>query len=413
MVKKRNMKMYIVLLTGLLMITFVLIHVGCKEIQYDEAYTYIYYASNFHIKDIPYFYTKSLANNHWLNTVLIKMVQDFFGLKYNECLIRIPNVLAAIVYVGTVFRMYYKKYINEIVAVLCFINCALVDLFSQARGYGLAVGWIMLAFMFYFDWLKEEKDYYITLALISFTFSTVAITTGIFLFFVFCCVVIGKMIKKGQLVTYIKKNIVFVSIVFVLELIMLKFSFNIQSGSNPVPTNNSSAFTALFVNLFKMYFENSQLSILCAVILCATLLFAIIKVKNSIWKTDFLIVDIGYIILLICLKIVLRIDYPVIRLLTLSVPVFLLTVNEMESMVFKDNRKVKCITMCVAIGLMMYFCYRQVNIIRSFDFESKQLVYEAAFEGKSISQDDENYNPIVQFYCNKLQNDNHVTVIKE
>lgn len=86
------------------------------------------------------------ANNHPLNTKLMTVAAKLFG--DSELALRLPNVLAHLLYL--VFGFLLIKRIRTSFmrfAAFVFLNCNpfLLDFFGLARGYGLAIGFMMLA----------------------------------------------------------------------------------------------------------------------------------------------------------------------------------------------------------------------------------------------------------------------------
>ena len=96
------------------------------------------------------------ANHHVLNTSLMYVFSSFFG--DSEFSLRLPNILSFLFYL--VFCFYILKESKNIFliyfgAFLLLINPFLIEFFSLARGYGLAVGFFLPALYFL---LKEKKD---------------------------------------------------------------------------------------------------------------------------------------------------------------------------------------------------------------------------------------------------------------
>lgn len=97
------------------------------------------------------------ANNHLLNSLLMKISSTVFGT--SELALRLPNLLAFILYGSFCFRI-LDKYKNTILiftglAVL-LLNPFLIEFFSLARGYGLALGFAMGS-LYYLIKLEEDQ----------------------------------------------------------------------------------------------------------------------------------------------------------------------------------------------------------------------------------------------------------------
>jgi hypothetical protein len=89
------------------------------------------------------------ANNHLLNTFLMGLCSKFTG--DNEISLRLPNVLAFVIYCLCAIGI-LKEQKNNLFYLfgisLLFFNLYLLDFFSLARGYGLSMGFMMGALYF-------------------------------------------------------------------------------------------------------------------------------------------------------------------------------------------------------------------------------------------------------------------------
>jgi uncharacterized membrane protein len=88
----------------------------------------------------------STPNNHFLNTWLMRLCSSLFG--NSELSLRAPNIAAHAIYLA--FTLLLLKRIHHVgLQVVGFIllnlNPFLLDFFSLARGYGLALGFLMLS----------------------------------------------------------------------------------------------------------------------------------------------------------------------------------------------------------------------------------------------------------------------------
>jgi len=111
-------------------------------------------------------YANPGTNNHILNTLLMKLFQALFGT--SELILRLPNILAHILYLIFSFKI-FNRY-SERNAILFFIlmnaNPFLIDFFSLARGYGIAISLMVTAFYFYCRFLENQKNKYHVIAML-------------------------------------------------------------------------------------------------------------------------------------------------------------------------------------------------------------------------------------------------------
>jgi hypothetical protein len=99
------------------------------------------------------------ANNHLLNTWLMKRSMGIFGV--SELSIRAPNLLAHLLYLYASARiiLYFERHMVVGIAGFMLINFNpyLLDFFSLARGYGLSIGFIMASLAVLFHFLRHDR----------------------------------------------------------------------------------------------------------------------------------------------------------------------------------------------------------------------------------------------------------------
>jgi len=144
----------IYLLIGVIFFLYVLIRAVKVGATYDEIVTLQDFCplSAFDI----FFRARPIANNHVLNTLLIKL---FFWLGNDSLFIaRLPNLLAFISYLYWSYKIAFKN-LPRATGLGCFalLNCNpfLLDFFGLARGYGLALSFMMAALYFGLENIKQ------------------------------------------------------------------------------------------------------------------------------------------------------------------------------------------------------------------------------------------------------------------
>ena len=119
------------------------------------------------------------SNNHILNTILMRASIWLFEI--SEFTLRLPNALGCLFFLGFAYKigcfLGNKKLL--ITVVLLTSMPFLIDFFSLARGYGLALGF-MMASLYYV--LKYQKSKHILLALASTLFAMLAVLSNFTLF---------------------------------------------------------------------------------------------------------------------------------------------------------------------------------------------------------------------------------------
>ena len=115
-----------------------------QSITYDEAVTY----DAFVVGPMSHAFTGYNANNHVLFTILAKVTTAAFGT--SELALRLPSVVAGAVYLGAVFflcrLLFGSGAVFALAASALALNPLVLDFFSAARGYGVALALFMVAF---------------------------------------------------------------------------------------------------------------------------------------------------------------------------------------------------------------------------------------------------------------------------
>lgn len=134
---------------------------------HDEVGTAIYYGF-MSIKDIIT-YENPVPNNHILNTLLLKLSMNIFGV--HPWAIRLPNILAFLCYYFFAIKFLRKYITNSIlqyVGLLLFVlNPYFFDFFSLARGYAMSTALMMASIFYFFEFVKngDNKNLILTLSI--------------------------------------------------------------------------------------------------------------------------------------------------------------------------------------------------------------------------------------------------------
>jgi 4-amino-4-deoxy-L-arabinose transferase-like glycosyltransferase len=114
-----------------------------QSITHDEALTYQYYVSQPFARIVETYD----ANNHVLHTILCKASVQLLGL--SELSMRIPSLLGGLLYFVVLFRLSRYVFGASIwfLASIAFLslNPLILDFLSAARGYGMALAFLLLA----------------------------------------------------------------------------------------------------------------------------------------------------------------------------------------------------------------------------------------------------------------------------
>jgi hypothetical protein len=112
-----------------------------QSITHDEALTYFWFARY----PWPYMFSVYDSNHHVLHTILVKLSISIFGL--SELAMRLPSLAGGLLYLVTAYRLcnlLLKKPVYFFPALgLLTLNPFILDFLVAARGYGLALGFLL------------------------------------------------------------------------------------------------------------------------------------------------------------------------------------------------------------------------------------------------------------------------------
>jgi hypothetical protein len=131
------------LLFGLAVLAYATARAVLVPITHDEAFTFLHW-STAPWRAVLLFEGPERANNHLLNTVLMKVSSALLG--PGEPALRLPNLLALASYLTSIWLL-LRRYAPPLLALsglaLASANRHLLELFSLARGYGLCLGLLL------------------------------------------------------------------------------------------------------------------------------------------------------------------------------------------------------------------------------------------------------------------------------
>ncbi len=151
----RIQKSILFVLAGLLFI-YVAVRAFLLNLTPDEVFSMQLSVHPFTV--YPETYTDLAANHHWLNSWGMWLFSGIFG--DSAFVLRLPNVLAYLVYLWFTYRLSAllapPKYV-VIAFLLLNVHPYMLDFFSLARGYGLALAGIMAAVFYLISFVKTGE----------------------------------------------------------------------------------------------------------------------------------------------------------------------------------------------------------------------------------------------------------------
>jgi hypothetical protein len=128
-----------------------------QSITHDEALSYLWFAS----RPWAYIFSAYDANHHVLNTILIKLTTSIFGL--SELSMRLPSLAGGLIYLFTIYhlcKLLLKKTVYLLPAIgLLTLNPFVLDFLVVARGYGLAMGFLLWSLYQLVAYLTEPTNH--------------------------------------------------------------------------------------------------------------------------------------------------------------------------------------------------------------------------------------------------------------
>jgi len=152
---------------------FIIVHAFTMNITNDEAYSFFLLKTNYY-RALP-----GSANTHWLNSFFMKLFNLIFGDAPGW--IRLQSILAFPFFAAAIWSLsvYLENFfIRLFFYCLIFFNPYILDFFSLARGYGLALtfqAWMLV----YFIKVVAEKKFNNRNWLIIFLFSLLSIASNL------------------------------------------------------------------------------------------------------------------------------------------------------------------------------------------------------------------------------------------
>jgi hypothetical protein len=123
-----------------------------QSITVDEAMTY-----NIFVHNRLLFWPS--ANNHILNSLLMYMCTKVLGV--SQFTARLPALIGAALYITAAYRLCRLvggPLISQVVLLVCLVyNPFIFDYLVAARGYGLALGFLLWAFVYSAEWHLHQR----------------------------------------------------------------------------------------------------------------------------------------------------------------------------------------------------------------------------------------------------------------
>ncbi|MBL7057712.1 hypothetical protein ISS03_00055 [Patescibacteria group bacterium] len=365
------------------------------SVTHDEAVTVMYHVQN-SLYDILYFQGSLLSNHHLLNTLLIKFTTTIFGL--NEFVARVPVLFGALLYLSGVLviskKLFNENFLIFSSVVLLSVNPFVIDFFSLARGYSLAIGTFIWALIYFLKWVGlndgRVKRKYLFIVFSCLTISTLSNLAFLNVYLGSIVVVLffeaGVLRNSGKSIVqkfvYVRDEIV-LPIVPSLLLLLTIYYFPVvaMNGSGEFyfgGVNNlwSDTINSLIeATLYGINYRDDIIKIIAWVFLSMQLVTGIVLVLAKCGKYFVVRREFGLILLLI-VSILLGIEaqniffgtrYLVERAAIFLLPLFMLQFLGVWMVIIASRARVKNIFNVIGI-VVIFFCY--IHFLNSLNYNS-------------------------------------------
>ncbi len=232
----------------LFLFTTVLIRSVISSIIYDEAYTYINYGliDLFNLRTLYDLFSirGCIANNHWLNSILINLLHQMIGADYNEFIIRLPAVCFFAMYLIGVVYGYKQKHYSLPALVFLVSNYYLLEYYGLARGYAMANTCVFFACLSFCKWKDSEYQEVKHLRWLM-TYMSIAVfanTIVLLLYPAFGLICLYRILQQKQFKSIMKNSGIIVGLFVLFTLVMLKYHMNISTRGKPLYTGGEMGF---------------------------------------------------------------------------------------------------------------------------------------------------------------------------
>jgi hypothetical protein len=367
------------------------------------------------------------ANNHILNTLFMKFFDNTFG--SSEISLRFQSILAHITYMFFTFlllRNFRSAFIVITGFIILNVNPYLLEFFSLARGYALAISFMMAGIYFFLEYLKTDKQKHLTACLVSACLAALANFALLNFFFVIILIhqIILFLKYKNIKESFLRSKPVLVTIIVMAVVCyeplrkLIKYDQFNFGGETGIWADTVHSIIDTF--LYNRSYESTFFKLIESIVIIAiisSVLIAVIKLRKSqITRED----QIGLLSLSILISILLSnsiqhyllgAPYFVERFALFLTPLFLLVLIFLLNNLFESGKAFKITGSFIAICLTGVMIVHLTNCINfsfatnwDYDADTKNMILDLSKEKETIGKEKIKlgitwlYEPTVNFY---------------
>lgn len=395
MKKNKWFKIYFIVLS-LFVFLITIVRSIKMSITFDEALTYLNFVNH------KWSWTsQTIANNHLLNTIFIMLLTKITNLRFNEFIMRIPNLIFYIVYIIYTYKI-SKLYKNKFIVVnVLLLNYATNEFFGLARGYGIASAFVLIAIYYYKKWLQENDLQYLKKSLLIFLMSALANTITLIIFGCFVLDSFIRMIHHKTFKDFLFGHKLFVIFLCILFYLLLIYHFYISLTDHNLSycLNQNSLYCLidLPLNYYGISFIRPVLIYILIIISVLLFLLNLNKIKIEYDNLFYMIIII--ILFLIIFKIILPFNLPSGRTLIPFLSVYIISFIDFINL-FSKIFHIKCFNIFIIVLCYISFVKNvNINYVREWkdDYKTKSLVQLKYKNKEMITSKEIKENQILSF----------------
>lgn len=267
---------------------------------HDESFSYLYCSRDSFMEIISNRTTVISSNNHILNTLCMKLFGALFGC--SELALRLQSILAHIAYLSVTFLLLRRSFQSHLLVLCGFlllnVNPYLLEFFSLARGYALAIAFMLTGIYWLIRYMKSGKQKHLVFMLAA---TCLAVISNFGLFYFFAAILLVHQVfllsrYKNLRVMLIKSKPVFIMLLLMLAfcyepmrkmVISHQFTFGGMEGFW-----NDTVMSSLYAYLNNEMYQCEPLIVttIQAIILSALIIYSLVLIcklfKNTFSRTD-------------------------------------------------------------------------------------------------------------------------------
>lgn len=265
---------------GLFLFVLSLLRAAGTGMTYDEAFTYLFYV-------LPASHSGAhpqWLNNHLLNTYLIKLFDALTHTRYNELVIRLPNLLAYPLYLLSAALLAAKFRQKLLILVLFFCNYYLHEFFGLARGYALATAFVAAGLLFCLRWHQDDLSEgfsWLDAAVGCFCLAALANAISLYVTASILSLEFVRLWCKGRLVVFARrKTVLLPTAVFLFTVI---FTFWVSRNGCPIFVG-TEFYNSIPASFAAMFFAASRVGLLAVAVVAAAGVFTLWRRRlRTLW----------------------------------------------------------------------------------------------------------------------------------